>query len=117
MVNTKKDKIVENTKKIPKKPTLRTKFNLFVLKFKVPFNKKKAIFKKWHDKKKELQAFEKIVLTIVFDGLLLSLPYWFLIGFNILTIPVFGSVLLVIKRQIVPIITKILGSLCLVRIK
>jgi len=89
---------------------------LLLNKIKIHINKLSGKISVWYLNKKELRAFFILVSQILFDGLLISIPFWVFIKFNLLTIPAFGSALIIIKKQILPIIVQILGSFSLVRI-
>ena len=72
--------------------------------------------KLWYSKRKTLQALAEIIGKILFDGLLISIPYWIFIEYNIYTIFAFGSALMVFKKQLLPIILKILNSFSIVKV-
>lgn len=119
MKNNKKIKeSIKNPVKRQKKTWKERKRNILlsVSKLKNKINVRKNRISAWYKPKKELRAFFILISQILLDGLLVSIPFWIFVKFNILTIFAFGAGLAVLKKQIIPIASQILGSISIVRI-
>jgi hypothetical protein len=110
------DKETKKTDKVKQPKQIKYNFNKFIANLKVKIDKRINKIKKWYAPQKEFKAFFTLLFQIALDGLLISVPYWYFVNYNILTIPVFGTALIVIKKQIVPVIVQIIGSFSLIRI-
>jgi len=106
---------VEQPKKVTK-VSLKIRYYQFLNKIKIKLGKINNKVKLWYSKRKTLQALAEIIGKILFDGLLISIPYWIFIEYNIYTIFAFGSALMVFKKQLLPIILKILNSFSIVKV-
>jgi len=92
------------------------RFLILINKIKIINTKIVNSIKKWYSNKKVLIAVNELIGKIILDGFLISIPYWFFVEYNILTIPTFGSSLIIIKKQILPILIQLLNSFSLVRV-
>jgi len=106
---------VEQPKKVIK-ASFKIRYFQFLNKIKIRLNKINNKVKLWYSKRKTLQALVEIIGKILFDGLLISIPYWVFVDYNLYTIFAFGSALMVFKKQLLPIILKILNSFSIVKV-
>lgn len=96
------------------KPKIRVL--MFINKIKIINTKILNSVKAWYSKRKILIAVNELIGKILLDGLLISIPYWYFVEYNIITIPAFGSALIVLKKQLIPIVLQLLNSFSLVRV-